>query len=91
MDGALTVALGGVDTIVFSGGIGEHAAVIRQRIAAALSCLGVALDDTANAAHAPVVSLAESRVAVRVIPTNEALIMARQARDLLQSNRKHPR
>ena len=89
--GALTVALGGVDTIVFSGGIGEHAATIRQRIAAALSCLGVALDDTANARHAPVISLAESPVTVRVIPTNEALIMARQARDLLQTTGEHPR
>ncbi|MEO8481674.1 MAG: acetate/propionate family kinase [Acidobacteriota bacterium] len=85
--GALTVALGGLDTIVFSGGIGEHAATIRQRIATALSCLGVILDADANARHAPVISARESQVVVRVIPTNEALVMARQARDLLRTEK----
>lgn len=85
--GALTVALGGVDTIVFSGGIGEHAATIRECIATALSCLGVSVDREANARHAPVISTPDSRVTVRVIPTNEALVMARQARALIRSEK----
>lgn len=85
--GALAIALGGLETIVFSGGIGEHAATVRARIATALSCLGVIMDEGENARDAPVVSTRESRVTIRVIPTNEALVMARQARDLLQSER----
>ncbi len=84
--GALTMALDGLDTLVFSGGIGEHAAAIRQRIGTALSCLGVVVDADANARHAPVISAPGSRVVVRVIPTNEALVMARQARHLLRSD-----
>jgi acetate kinase len=85
--GALTVALGGLDTIVFSGGIGEHAATVRARIATAVSCLGVIIDERENARHAPVVSARESRVTMRVIPTDEAMVMARQARDLLRSDK----
>jgi acetate kinase len=62
---------------VFSGGIGEHASVIRARICDALAFLGVSLDSSANDSHAPVISREGSRVTVRVIPTNEELMIAR--------------
>ncbi|WP_028218983.1 acetate/propionate family kinase [Paraburkholderia oxyphila] len=81
--GALTALLGGLDMLVFTAGIGEHCAVLRERICAALGWLGVALDPTANAAHAHVVSHASSTVTVVVEPTNEAWIAARDARRLL--------
>jgi acetate kinase len=75
--GALTAALQGLDTLVFAGGIGEHAAVIRARICQAFGFLGVLLDANANGRHASVISTSASRVAVRVIPTNEELMIAR--------------
>jgi acetate kinase len=76
--GALTAVLGGLDTLVFSGGIGEHAAPIRARLCAGLEHLGVALDASRNAQHAPVISTDDSRVTVRVIPTDEELQIARE-------------
>jgi acetate kinase len=75
--GAFAAVLGGLDTLVFSAGIGEHSAPLRARICAGLEHLGVALDPARNAEHAPVISAAASRVVVRVIPTNEELILAR--------------
>jgi len=75
--GAFTAALGGLDALVFSGGIGEHAAVIRARICDALTFLGVSLDSAANDSHAGVISQRDGRVTVRVIPTNEELMIAR--------------
>jgi acetate kinase len=78
--GALTVAAGGLDTLVFAGGIGENAPAIRERICAGLSFLGVALHPQRNAAAAPLISTDASRVRVRVIRTDEELYMARCAR-----------
>jgi acetate kinase len=75
--GGFVAILGGLDTLVFSGGIGEHAEVIRARICDALAFLGVSLDSTANGSHADVISKETSRVTVRVIPTNEELMIAR--------------
>jgi acetate kinase len=75
--GAYTAALGGLDTLVFTGGIGEHAAVIRERICARLNCIGISLDADANAKDAAVISTKDSRVTVRVIRTNEDLMIAR--------------
>lgn len=75
--GALAAVLGGLDTLVFTGGIGEHAASIRQRICAGLEFLGIHLDAGRNAAHASVISSATSAVTVRVIPTDEDLMIAR--------------
>jgi acetate kinase len=75
--GAFAAALGGLDTLVFAGGIGEHAPLIRERICGALDFLGVHLDDRANAMNATVISTAGSPVSVRVIPTNEELMIAR--------------
>src|SRR3954470_4799625 len=81
--GAFTAALGGVDTLVFSGGIGEHAPVIRARICDRFGFLGLQLDHVRNTASADVISTADSRVAVRVIPANEELMIARATYRLL--------
>lgn len=75
---AMVAAMGGVDTIVFSGGIGERSAAIRARICAGLEFLGVAVDAARNRAHEAVISAANSRVTVRVIPTDEELMIARE-------------
>ncbi len=75
--GAYAAALGGLDTLVFAGGIGEHGHAIRERICSELKFLGIEIDAARNAAHAPVISSDASRVAVRVIPTDEELMIAR--------------
>lgn len=75
--GALAAALGGVDTLVFAGGIGEHAAQVRARVCAELSFLGIELDASLNAASAAVISASASRPIVRVIRTDEELMIAR--------------
>lgn len=75
--GALAAALEGLDGVVFCGGIGENAAAIRAQICAGLHWVGLALDPKANAENAPVISTEASRVSVRVIPTNEELVIAR--------------
>jgi acetate kinase len=84
---ALAGALEGIDTLVFSGGVGEHAAEVRARICDGLGFLGVQLDPGRNASHAPVISSDPSRVGVRVIHTDEQLIIARHARRLLERDR----
>ena len=81
--GAFSGALGGLDTLVFSGGIGENAPVVRARICDGLQFLGVQLDPSANAANAPQISAGASRVAVRVIRTDEELVIARSVYRLL--------
>ncbi|KVL04950.1 acetate kinase [Burkholderia territorii] len=85
--GALTALLGGLDMLVFTAGIGEHSAQLRERICAALGWLGIALDARANAEHAHVVSGASSAVTVVVEPTNEAWVAARAAVRVLRGNR----
>jgi acetate kinase len=82
--GAFAAALGGLDTLVFSGGIGEHAPAVRRRICGDLSFLGVQLAEDQNAIDAALISTPAGRVAVRVMPTNEALMMAREARTVLR-------
>jgi acetate kinase len=82
--GALVALLGGLDMLVFTAGIGEHSAPIRERVCRALGWLGIALDDAANRADANVISRADSRVTVVVEPTNEAWIAARSAARLLR-------
>ena len=76
--GALTAVLGGLDLLVFTGGIGEHLSEIRRRIAAPLGYLGVELDEQANLAHATTISLPSSPVRVAVEPTNEEWMAASQ-------------
>jgi len=75
--GAYAAALGGLDTLVFAGGIGEHAAPVRERICQGLGFLGIELDPALNAADAAVISTPASRVTVRVIATDEELMIAR--------------
>jgi acetate kinase len=77
--GALTAVLGGLDMPAFTAGVGEHSAVLRGRICAALGWLGIELDDQANAAHAQTISRAASRVRVAVEPTDEEWIAASHA------------
>jgi len=81
--GSLTAVLGGLDVLVFTAGIGEHSAELRQRICADLGFLGIELDAQANAAHGPIISAPTSRVVAVVEPTNEEWIAARQALDAL--------
>ena len=81
--GALVAVLGGLDTLVFTAGIGEHSAAIRERICAGFGYLGLELDGSCNERHAPVVSSAGSRVVVRVIPTNEEQMIAHHAHRLV--------
>ena len=81
--GSLAGALGGLDAIVFTGGIGEHAVAIRERVCQAAAWLGVELDPAANAAGGPRISTAASRVSAWVIPTNEELMIARHTRTLV--------
>lgn len=82
--GALAATLGGLDTLVFTGGIGEHAAPVRAEICAGLGFLGVRLDAERNAANASIVSDGAGSVTVRVIPTNEDLVIARHAVRMLR-------
>jgi acetate kinase len=77
--GALGAALGGLETLVFSGGIGENSPPIREDVCRDLGFLGVHLDSSANAASAAVISAAGNRVAVRIIPTDEERMIARIA------------
>lgn len=81
--GAYFAALGGLETLVFSGGIGEHSAAVRQEICQDLEGLGIIIDKKRNAEHAAVISADDSQVIVRVIPTNEELMIARELRRLL--------
>jgi acetate kinase len=75
--GAFSAALGGVDTLVFAGGIGENSPIVRSRICSGLAFLGIELNEGQNMANAGVISLKTSRVPVRVIPTDEASAIAK--------------
>jgi len=81
--GSLAGALGGLDGLVFTAGIGENAAPIRRRICAAAAWLGIEFDDAANAAGGPRINRAGSRVSAWVIPTDEDLVIARHTHRLL--------
>jgi acetate kinase len=81
--GALTAVLGGVDTLVFTGGIGERAAPVRWSVCQGLEHLGIHLDPKQNEIHADTITTPESSCTVRVIPTNEDLIIARHTRKLI--------
>ena len=81
--GAMAAALGGVDTLVFTGGIGEHDAAVRWNVCAGLAHLGIRLDHHRNAAQRDPISTAKSKCKVRVIPTNEDLVIARHVRAII--------
>jgi acetate kinase len=84
--GALAAVLGGLDTIVFTAGIGENSPVVRQRICENLLFLGIQLDDDRNRANASVISAENSRVSVRVMKTDEDLMIARHTAKLIRKN-----
>ena len=83
--GAYAAALGGLDTLVFAGGIGENSAVVRQRICTGLGFLGIELSDDRNARNEPLISTDAGRVRVRVIRTDEELMIARSVARLLKT------
>ncbi len=83
--GSLAAALGGLDALVFTAGIGEHVPLVRQRVCEDAAWLGVELDAAANARGGPRISAPGSRVAVHVVPTNEELMIARHTRAVLEA------
>lgn len=82
--GAMIAAIGGLDTLIFTGGIGEHASIIRAGICEPFAFAGIAVDRSRNEAGEPVISSESSRVHVRVIQTNEGLMIARHTYAVLQ-------
>jgi len=85
--GALAAVLGGLDTLVFTGGIGERAAEVRLNVCIGLEFLGIHLDARQNGAHADVISTPESSCIVRIIPAKEELMIARHTRKLLAGHK----
>jgi len=81
--GSFVAALGGVDVLVFSGGIGEHSPEVRSKICDGLGFLGIELDEIKNMNNEAIISVEESRVTVRVITTNEEVMIARLVNDML--------
>jgi acetate kinase len=79
----MAAALGGLDALIFTGGIGENAAPIRERVCRAANWLGLDFDETANTDGGPRISREGSRIKAWVIPTDEALMLARHTRRLL--------
>jgi acetate kinase len=88
--GSYAAVMGGVDTLVFSGGIGEHAAAIRSRICEGLGFLGIAVDASRNDVSSPVISPDGSAVTVRVIATNEELMIVRHTLGILDGTVHRP-
>jgi len=87
--GSFAAALHGIDTLVFSGGIGENSPEVRQRICDGLQFLGIELDKEKNSNNEPVISSGISTVSVRVIPTNEELMIARSVCHIMNYNIKN--
>lgn len=83
--GAYAAALGGMDSLIFTGGIGEHAASLRQRVCEPLGFLGLRLDGQANERAASVISRPDSSVCVRVLEADEDRMIARHAHALMRS------
>jgi acetate kinase len=83
--GSLAAALGGLDAVVFTGGIGENAVPIRSAVCRDARWLGLELDEVANARRGPRISQSGSRVSAWVIPTNEELMIARHCQALLNA------
>jgi acetate kinase len=81
--GSLAAAIGGLDALVFTGGIGEHAAPVREAVCRKLDWLGLEFDAAANAADATRISTPASRIAALVLPTNEEWMLARHTADLI--------
>ena len=79
----MATTLGGIDLLVFTAGVGEHNATIRERVCAELEWLGARLDPEANARHASVISAPESGFTIAVEPTNEEWVAAQRSHELL--------
>lgn len=86
MIASLAIGIGGLDGLVFTAGIGEHAAPIRANILKRLACLGAEIDKAANSANEQLISSSQSTFTCYVIPTNEELMIARHAVKLIRSN-----
>ena len=86
--GAYTAALGGLDALIFAGGIGEKSPVVRARICAGLGFLGIELDDAKNERDAELISADTAKVKVRVIPTDEEIVIARAVFRILDQDAK---
>jgi acetate kinase len=80
--GSLAAAAGGLDVLVFTGGIGEHAADIRARVCAQAAWLGMRLDADANATHGPRLHAPDSAVAVWALPADEEAVIARETKQV---------
>ncbi|NNM85699.1 MAG: acetate/propionate family kinase [Phycisphaerales bacterium] len=89
--GSMVVVMGGLDTLVFSGGIGEHATEIRARICSGLEFLGIRIDRRANRLGKAIISTSSSRVTVRVIPTDEERLMVDIITEALSAGTLHKR
>ena len=87
--GSLVASLGGLDALVFTGGIGEHAASIRARVCQDAQWLGVQLDEAANSTGGPKISAGGSAVSVWVIPTDEDLMIACHTKDIIHVTGNH--
>jgi len=87
--GAYTAALEGLDTLVFSGGIGEHSPEVRSQVCDGLEFLGIVLDGVKNMNNESIISSAESKVIVHVIKTNEQLMIAKLVCDVLKDGMKN--
>jgi acetate kinase len=81
---AMVSALGGLDGLVFAAGIGEHAPTIRSEICARLAWLGLRLDSAANVAGAACISTPDSRIEVRVMATDEEVVIARHTQSAIR-------
>jgi acetate kinase len=87
--GAMAAALGGLDVLVFAGGIGERGSAVRARICEPLASLGVRLDPERNAESAALISTSDSRVTVRIVATDEQRMLAEDARIFLANDGMH--
>ena len=88
--GAYAAVLGGLDVLVFAGGIGEHSPEVRSRICDGLEFLGIELCEISNRRNAAIISTEKSKVTVRVIPTDEGLMMARLVQTVIINTDKNP-
>lgn len=84
--GSLTASLSGLDALVFTGGIGEHAAPVRQHILEGMQWLGLSIDPEANAIHAETISVTDSKIKALVMPTDEEQMLAEHAFELLDKS-----
>ncbi|MCY2984996.1 MAG: acetate/propionate family kinase [Planctomycetota bacterium] len=83
--GSFVAALGGLNTLVFAGGIGENTPIVRSRICAGLNCFGIEIDDNRNESGSSIISTEASRVTVRVLRTDEEIVIARSVMELLKT------